>query len=282
MSLTVAVIGAGDMGSAIGGRIARAGGRVLTSLAGRGEASARRAREAGMHDAGDDAIRDASYVLSIVPPACALDTAQRFATTWARGAAGPVFVDCNAVAPRTAAAIGDVVERSGARFVDAAIIGPPGAASGPGPVLYVSGDVPGDVTALSSLGLLVRHVEGARGAASALKMTYSGINKGLTALCAAMALAAHRAGVADALRDELAESQPMLLGKARLSVPDMFPKAYRFDGEMREIADFCADDPATRTIYEGAAQLYTRLAADYAGDRAEIDAIVGVLRTDGG
>jgi hypothetical protein len=61
----------------------------------------------------------------------------------------------------------------------------------------------------------------------------------------------------------------------------MFPKAYRFDGEMREIATFCEDDPATRAIYEGAALLYARLASDYAGDRTEIDAIVGMLRSAG-
>jgi 3-hydroxyisobutyrate dehydrogenase-like beta-hydroxyacid dehydrogenase len=277
MSITVAVIGAGEMGSALGARMVRAGGRVLTSLAGRGEASARRAREAGVLDAADDAIRGADYVLSIVPPVRAVETAQRFVRRWAQGAGGPVFVDCNAVAPRTAAAIAEIVERADARFVDGAIIGAPGTPSGPGPVLYLSGDAPRDVAALSSLGLRVRHVDGPTGAASALKMTYSGVNKGLTALCAAMALAAHRAGVTDALRDELAESQPMLLAKARQTVPDMFPKAYRFDGEMHEIAAFCADDPATRMIYEGAAQLYARLAADHAGDRAEIDAITGFL-----
>jgi len=279
MNVTVAVIGAGDMGSMIGARLVRAGCRVLTSLSGRGEASVRRARDAGMQDAGDDEIRSAAYLLSIVPPVRAVDTAQRFVRTWARGAAGPVYIDCNAVAPRTAAMIADIVERSGARFVDGAIIGAPGTLTGPGPMLYLSGDAPQDLAALSSLGLRVRHVEGPLGAASALKMTYSGVNKGLTALCAAMALAAHRAGVADALRDELAESQPMLLEKARRSVPDMFPKAYRFDGEMHEIAAFCADDPATRAIYEGAAQLFTRLAADYAGDRAEIDAIVRFLES---
>ena len=50
----------------------------------------------------------------------------------------------------------------------------------------------------------------------------------------------------------------------------MVPKAYRWSGEMREIAAFLADDPAAAAMFEGAAALYDRLAADRAGDGHEI------------
>jgi L-threonate 2-dehydrogenase len=60
-------------------------------------------------------------------------------------------------------------------------------------------------------GLDIRIVGGGMGAASALKMSYAGITKGLTALGAAMMLGATRAGVAEALHAELAASQPALL-----------------------------------------------------------------------
>jgi len=47
MNPTVAVVAQGAMGAGIGGRLAERGLRVVTSLAGRSEASARRAAAAG-------------------------------------------------------------------------------------------------------------------------------------------------------------------------------------------------------------------------------------------
>ncbi|MBE7608053.1 6-phosphogluconate dehydrogenase, partial [Salmonella enterica subsp. enterica serovar 4:-:1,2] len=73
---------------------------------------------------------------------------------------------------------------------------------------YLSGERAGDVAMLKDCGLDVRIVEGPVGAASALKMSYAGIVKCLAGIGAAMVIAATRAGAADALRDELALSQP--------------------------------------------------------------------------
>lgn len=279
MSITITVIGSGEMGSAIGARLVRGGARVLTDLNGRSEASRKRAREAGMHDATASAIRRSRYLLSILPPAQAEETAERFSREWALGPDGPVFVDCNAVSPDTARRIAAIAGAHGSRCVDGAIIGAPGALSGPGPILYLSGEEPDDVAALTAAGLRVKAVSGGPGAASALKMCYSGINKGLTALAAAMVLAARRAGVDAALRDELADSQPGLLAKFTHVLPDMYSKAYRWEREMQEIADFAgAGDDATRTVFEGMGQLYSRLAADYAGQGAEVETIDAFLR----
>ena len=36
-------------------------------------------------------------------------------------------------------------------------------------------------------------------------------------------------------------------------MPAMFPKAYRFVGEMDEIADFVGEDPAAKKLYEALA-----------------------------
>jgi hypothetical protein len=53
----------------------------------------------------------------------------------------------------------------------------------------------------------------------------------------------------------------------------MLPKAYRYVGEMHEIAGFAGQDAATRAIYEGAAQLYRRIAQDFEGERQESAAL---------
>ena len=73
-------------------------------------------------------------------------------------------------------------------------------------------------------------------------MSYAGITKGFTALGAAMMLAATRGGSAEALKAELAESQPALLGYLSRQVPSMYGKAYRWVAELEEIAGFVGED----------------------------------------
>ena len=55
--------------------------------------------------------------------------------------------------------------------------------------------------------------------------------------------------------------------------PRMYSKAYRWVAEMEEIAAFVGEDPAARQFYLAAAQLYTRIAADWDGERKETGAL---------
>ncbi|GJD53490.1 hypothetical protein OPKNFCMD_6266 [Methylobacterium crusticola] len=280
--MTIAIVAPGAMGSAVARRVAEHGGTVLTSLAGRGEASRRRAAAAGMQEAGDDEIvARAAVILSIVPPADALALAERFAAPLAAAAgAGPVFVDCNAVGVETVRAAGEAIARAGGRFVDGAIIGLPPKPGEAGPAFYLSGPEAGDLGLLAGLGLAIRPMAGAPvGAASALKLSYAGITKGLTAVASAMVLAAERAGAGPALHAELALSQPELLARFGKTLPDMYGKAYRWVAEMEAIRDFVGRDFPESAVFAGAAGLYARLAADAAGPRAETGTIDRFLGT---
>ena len=261
MTLTIAIIAPGEMGSAVGRSLRERGARILTALAGRSQASIARAERAGFAVTASDEqlVRDADMLLSIVPPGEALGLAERFAPALTRAKAKPIVVDCNAVAPATAARIGAALAATGCHYVDAGIIGPP-PAPGLRTVFYVSGEHAQEVLALNDFGLVVRALEGPIGAASALKMSYAGITKGLTAVGSAMMLGAERAGAAQALRRELGESQPHLLAYLTKHVPAMFPKAYRWVAEMEEIAQFLAADPAAPHIYAAIARLYERFA----------------------
>ena len=266
MSMTIAILAPGAMGSAVAQRLTGHGARVLTSLEGRSAATAQRAREAGMIAADDAELAAADIILSIVPPGEAVTLAERLAAAITREQTAPVVVDCNAVSVETVRKVEEIIASSGASFVDAGIIGFPPRPDHPGPAFFVSGEYTGDVTVLRDLGLDIRIVEGPVGAASALKMSYAGINKGVTAVAAAMVLAATRAGAADALRDELARSQPQLLTKLDVALPDMVPKAYRWVAEMREISGFLGPDHPASQIYEGFARWFEHLAEDAKGD----------------
>lgn len=265
---TIAIIGAGEMGAAVGGRLLLSGARVRVSLRGRSAQSANRVRRAGLEVVNDDValVRDADFVLSIVPPGVAVEVAQEVRNALAAAAEPPVFADCNAIAPDTARRIGDVLAGCRCRYVDAGIIGgpPPQDLSKPGPRFYASGPHARELAELTRNGLDIAVLDGPIGAASGLKLSYAGLTKGITALGTAMVSAAMREGLGDALRAELARTQPQILKRIGLGVPAMLPKAYRWVAEMEEIAAFLGGDDRGSTIYNGAARLYERIAKENA------------------
>ena len=58
----------------------------------------------------------------------------------------------------------------------------------------------------------------------------------------------------------------------------MYPKAYRWVAEMREIAAFAGDDAPTARLYEALADFYQSIADDYEGSRTKTKAIDEFLR----
>jgi 3-hydroxyisobutyrate dehydrogenase-like beta-hydroxyacid dehydrogenase len=264
-SLTVAIVGAGEMGAAVGRRLREAGARVMTSRAGRSAESVARVRDAGLDIVNDDdaLVRDAALVLSIVPPGVAVEVAERLRGPLARARTKPIFVECNAISPATCRRIRDLLGAA-TPFIDAGIIGGPPVAGTQDPArsprFYASGPDAHRLTRLASFGLDIAILDGPVGAASGLKLSYAGLTKGFTALCATMLAAAERDGLADALRGELGRSQPGFLARLNRAVPAMRPKAYRWVAEMRQIAEFVGAPDDGATIYEGAALLYQRIA----------------------
>lgn len=273
MPPTVAIIAPGSMGAGVGCCLAENKATVLTSLAGRSEASAARAREAGMIAVGDAQLPEADFLLSIVPPGEALALARRLAPMLRAADKKTVYVDCNAVNPKTMTEIADVIATTGSVFVGAGIIGPPPKPGNKNTKIYAAGPAAHDLARLNDYGLIVRVLEGPLTAASALKMSYAGITKGFTALGAAMMLAATRGGSAEALKAELEDSQQPLLAWLTRQTPGMYAKAYRWVAELDEIAGFVGGDHAEHAIFSAAARFYERMADDFAGKKKETGAL---------
>ncbi|MFB2561627.1 DUF1932 domain-containing protein [Rhizobium sp. IMFF44] len=260
--MEIAVIGAGAMGSAIGRRLVENGARVLTYLEGRSASTIERAKTAGMELVGLDAIAASPLILSIVPPAEAVAVAKQVAAELRRVGAKTTFMDCNAISPKTMTEVAAIFGGDCGMVLDGSIIGGPPKPGQKGPKLYVSGDIANASGVLIEYGLQVRRIDGAIGAASALKMCYAGINKGVTGLGTAMLLAAIRSGADAALKRELQESLPDLDAKFVHGIPDMYPKAYRWVAEMEEISEFLAEDDPAALIFKGMAGLYRKMARD--------------------
>ena len=279
MTPIVAIIAPGNMGAAVAKRLTEHKVTVLTSLAGRSESSAKRAREAGMQPVDDRKLAEANYLMSIVPPGDALALAKRLAGTLTAANKKPIYVECNAVSPQTMNQIGEVIAATGCPFVGAAIIGPPPKPGATNTKFYAAGPAAGDFAKLNDYGLIVRLLDGPTSAASALKMSYAGITKGFTALGAAMMLAATRGGSAQALQAELAESQPALLGFLAKQIPAMYGKAYRWVAELDEISAFVGKDYDENEMMTAAARFYERIAADVDGENQETGTLDKFLKT---
>jgi 3-hydroxyisobutyrate dehydrogenase-like beta-hydroxyacid dehydrogenase len=270
--ITIAVVAMGEMGSGIARRLVERGATVLTSLAGRSAASAERAAEARVEAVDDEGlIARAHLFLSIVPPRSARETAERFMPVIEKAVKRPVFIDCNAIAPQTLHGISKPFLERGLPFLDASIIGAAPKPDGSSPRLYISGAVDGEADVLKGLGLDTRVLSKGLGDASALKMSYAGITKGFQALGTAMTLGAARNGALDSLVAELKDSQAGLYDWLCRQLPRMYPKAYRWDGEMREIARFLMPEEGSAAMLTGASDLYNHVAEDNrAGPQSEI------------
>jgi putative dehydrogenase len=277
MTPVVAVIAPGMMGAAVGKRLVDNGVKVLTSLDGRSAETAARAKTAGMSVAGDEEIAASDFILSILPPGDAVALAERFQPALKASNAKPVYVDCNAINPRTVDRVAAVIAPTDCPFVDSGIIGSPPKPGDAGPRFYASGPAAPRFATLRRYGLDVRVLDGAMSAASALKMSYAGITKGTQAIGAAMMLAATRAGSADALFAELSSSQKEMFAWFKRGLALMPPKAYRWVAEMHEIAGFVGEDPTAHELYEGAAHFYERIAEDFDGGKKDVAALTEFL-----
>lgn len=244
----------GAMGATLGAALAASGHQPLWLGEGRSEATRRRAESSGFTAIGSlsELVAVSDAVICVCPPHAAAEVAESVVRA---GFEGP-YLDANAVAPATARSL---AERVGPAFIDGGIVGPPAQRAGT-TRLYVSGEGAGQVLswfARSALG--VQLVPGPPGAASALKMCYAAYTKGTSALLLAIRALAEAEGVTAALLEEWALSQPELASRSEGAARGTAGKAWRFVGEMQEIAASFAAQDLPGGFHLAAAEVYERM-----------------------
>lgn len=270
----VGLLHPGQMGASIGGALVERGTTVLWASDGRSPETSARAEAAGLDDAGAVAalVEKSTVVLCICPPSAAVDVALSVAAL----GFGGLYVDANAVSPGTAGVIQEVIERGGARFVDGDLIGGP-ARPGSGTRLYLSGPDAAEVAGLfeGSDRVAAVALDGSVTAASGMKMCYAAWTKGTQALLLAIRTVARAEGVEAALLAEWSRTQPDLPGRCDFAVASA-PKAWRFAGEMDEIADTFNSRGLPGGFATAASDVFTRLAA-FKGATPTLDEVVDSL-----
>ena len=269
---TVGILSPGDMGHTVGERLKSNGLRVVAHLADRSERTRGLAAKAGIEevDSYDALVEEADIVLCILVPAEAGAAAQKVADALGRTGADLLYADCNAIAPQTTIEIGETITEAGGRFVDASIIGPPPRGEG-ATRFYASGKHANELAELNDYGLDVPVISDRIGDASAIKMCYAGLTKGLTALCVELLVAAEALGIREALFAEYDLSQAAMLKRMEGGLPGMPPKSRRWVGEMEEISATMAGVGMTGKFHDGAADIYRFVGDSTLADRTPED-----------
>ena len=257
---TIALFGAGDMGSGVGRTLVDAGFRVVSDLTPRSAASQANAVRAGVEDAGSfgAALEEADLVLSVMPPGHAEEFAKSTASELRRILKKPLFADLNAISPATMTRIAQTMSGVEVEILDGGIIGP--SPDKGCPRVYLSGEKAKTVSeALNRPDMKVIALGPDVGQASALKMMYAGLNKGMWAMMATMGVAADKLGLLDAFLNELEQNNRSLYDPMQRWVGFLAADAHRFGPEMDEIAGTLSSLEITSKFHEGARWAYDLL-----------------------
>ncbi len=261
------------MGAAVGGLLVEAGHRVVWAGRQRSAATRDRAKAAGLRDVDslDALAAQAEVVISLCPPGVAIDVARAVAATGFDG----TYLDANAVQPATARSIASVL----GDVVDGSVIGGPPVHGDDHPTrLYLAGPSARRVAALfddDALEVMVM-TDAPVGAASAVKVGFAGWTKGTTALLLALRAMARAEGVEDEVLAEWRRSIPGIAERTDRVGP-VAAKAWRFEGEMRELAAALGAHGLPEGFHLAAADVYAALADLRQADSPTVDDVMDRL-----
>jgi 3-hydroxyisobutyrate dehydrogenase-like beta-hydroxyacid dehydrogenase len=275
----IAIMSIGEMGFHWAKLLKGHGVEVLTYDKDRGEVSRKRGENAGVKSVGSltDLVRQSDLIVSIVVPSAAIDVAKKIAEAVKTAARkNLIFLDANAISPMTAEEIAKNLQPAGVSFVDGCIIGS-AARMGKGTIVYVSGPEANHLQILEKFNIPVKVLGASTSQASAFKVVYAGLTKGLQGLFCELLMGARRFGLLQEIRAQYDESFPGLLGKVSSSIVGLSIHAGRRAEEMDELKrtfnhfgmrSFMA--PAAQKVLEAIAALPRREASTSGAREGEL------------
>jgi 3-hydroxyisobutyrate dehydrogenase-like beta-hydroxyacid dehydrogenase len=275
----IGILSIGEMGYHWARVLTGHGVRVLTYAQDRSETTRKRAENVGVECVSSlpALVNNVDLIVSIVVPFAALDVAAKVAQAAAQAArADLLYLDANAISPMTAEQIGNTLADSGVEFVDGCIIGS-AAKIDKGAVIYVSGPQASRVEELRHCGLAVKVLGPVVAQASAFKVVYAGLTKGLQGLFVELLMGARKFGLLDEITKRYEESFPGLLDKIAPSIIGLRIHAGRRAEEMVELKEtfnhhgmkaFMA--PAAQKVLESIAALDVRKTSETGGREGDL------------
>jgi L-threonate 2-dehydrogenase len=233
----IGIMSIGEMGYHWAKLLKGRGAEVLTYDRDRSQVTRKRAENAGVKSTGSlpELCASADLIVSIVVPSAATKLAAEVAKAAAEAHRKDlIYLDANAISPMAAEAINSILSETGVHFVDGCIIGS-ASKMDKGSVVYASGPDANRILDLGRYGLSVQVLGTGTSQASAFKVVYAGLTKGLQGLFVELLMGAKRFGLLDEIIKRYEESFPGLLEKISSSIVGLRIHAGRRAEEMDEL-----------------------------------------------
>jgi 3-hydroxyisobutyrate dehydrogenase-like beta-hydroxyacid dehydrogenase len=259
MTMKLGLLHPGEMGISIAAAALENLPQVFWCSEGRSGATRQRAERHALTEISTLAefCATCDLIIGVCPPHAAQTQAKALITHNFKG----TYVEANAIAPAKVQQIAAELAGAGILCIDGGIIGLP-AWNANSTWLYLSGDRLQTVAQCFSNGFLqVKTLGSEIGQASALKMCFAAWNKGNTALLAAILGSAETYGVRTELEQQWDIFTPGFTRKTHTRITETARKAWRFAGEMEEIAATLQQSGMPEDFFLGAAEVYRRLAS---------------------
>ncbi|MEM7799326.1 MAG: DUF1932 domain-containing protein [Chloroflexota bacterium] len=256
--MNIGILNPGTMGVAVAQTMVNSGHRVYWVSAGRSAETHRRAESVPLQSIGSllELADKCPQIVSVVPPHAAEEVADRLLSTGWRG----VYLDANAISPQKSKEIGAKMKAAGSTYIDGGIIGMPPRQRGQ-TCLHLAGPEAKQTADWFLAGPLDTQIVSQEiGSASALKMCFAAYTKGTTALFTAILSAAKKLDVVDELAQEWERFGDGFMPNAENRVTRIaHTKAWRFAGEMEEMATTWEGLDMPNGFFQGAAETYRRI-----------------------
>lgn len=257
--MKIGILHPGAMGIAVAQTIVNGRHEVCWLSKDRSVATRRRAETAGLTELTSlQALSDrVDLLISVCPPHGAELLAQSVADAGFSG----TYIDANAISPQRAKRIGETLTAKGIEFIDGGIIGMPPKKRGTS-WLYLSGKSAQTMVSFFDAGPLECEAISTKiGDASALKMCFAARTKTSNALLANILAAAETLGVRTQLEEQWEIYDEGSVEKAHHQVKRVaHQKAWRFAGELQEIADTFEACGLPNGFFTAASDIFTQTA----------------------
>ena len=254
----IGILHPGEMGISIAASATHSGHEVYWLSDGRSEKTRHRAEK--HHLVKVDSLFEFCQICEVIISICPPHAAEEVATAVSESNFKGLYLEANAISPQRAIAIREMLEAHGIHFVDGGVIGGP-AWVAEETWLYLSGERAKEVAQCFSNGPLETRIIGKQiGKASALKMCYAAYTKGMTALLSAIVATSEELEVRNELYHHWDRDEPGFSEQVNRRVRRVTAKAWRFEGEMQEIASTFREAGLPDGFHLAAADIYHRIA----------------------
>jgi 3-hydroxyisobutyrate dehydrogenase-like beta-hydroxyacid dehydrogenase len=254
----IGILHPGEMGISIAASTINNGHQVYWMSASRSDQTRARAEKHNLIEINSlsQFCKTCEIIISICPPHAAEEVARSVMEAGFKG----FYLDANAISPQHVIKIGQRLEANDIQFVDGGIIGGP-AWRQKETWLYLSGEHAQEIASCFSEGPLETKIIGDEiGKASTLKMCYAAYTKGTTALLAAILATAESLGVREELEQRWDMDEKDFSEQVNQRVRRVTAKAWRFEGEMKEIASTFDEASLPDGFHQAAGEIYHRMA----------------------